>query len=326
MARAPFEPNVEEERHNLSRLLVVVAGLTAIFLVLAALLAYGYFKPETLPPGLSQVTRVVGGTRSTLLKDPLGIALYNGKFYVTDAGHGRVVVFLENGEPLFSFKGGGPHGLRGSRLVYPNGIAVNSRGEVYVADSGSGKVVVFGESGRVLRFLKLPGRDKAVLRPLAVHIDDADSVFVSEATSGNVYQFNRNERVVQAIGGGKLSYANGITTAQNGEIYVADSNKQRVVVFDQFGKLSRYLGPAEKGQSFLPRGLAFDKGRDLLVADTLGSRVVELNDMGHQLEHWGSKGSGREQFIYPNGLAYSRGLLYVVDRGNNRVVIWQHLP
>lgn len=326
MARAPFEPAAATDTPRHTRLLAVVIGLTAILLVLAGVLAYRYFTREPARRGASPVTKVVGGTRSTLLKDPLAIALYNGKFYVTDAGHSRVVVFLENGEPLFSFRGGGPHDLRGSRLVYPNGIGVNSRGEVYVADSGSGEVVVFSESGRALRLLKLPGRGKAVLRPLAVHVDDADSVFINEASSGNLYQLNRNERVVQTVGGGKLSYANGIATAKNGDIYVADSNKQRLVVFDQFGKLLRYLGQGEQNQSFLPRGLAFDKRGDLLVADTLGSRIVELNDMGHLMEHWGSPGSGREQLSFPNGLAYERGLLYVVDRGNNRVVIWQHLP
>lgn len=304
----------------------VLIILLSILVLVTGLFFYLRWLRQPIVAPKSQVTRVIRGTGSTLLKSPLDVALYNGKFYVTDAENRRVVVFSENGEPLFDFRGGKAHDVKGSSLVYPAGIAVNSRGDVYVADSTGGKIVVFNETGRALRLLKLPKQKKMVLKPLALDIDGRDNIFISEAVTGYIYQYDFEEKLIRKIGNGRLAFANGIAVDDNGDIYVADSNHQQIVVFNQYGKRLRIIKGQKGDDSFLPRGLDFDKLGNLIVADTLGSRIIELNKMGHLISTWGGPGNGREQFNFPNGIAYGRGFLYVVDRGNNRVTIWHHLP
>lgn len=303
--------------------------LLAVFLVLfiagaAAVFYWYYWLPKQKEPKPNSTKRV-HGTISTLLNNPLDVAIFQDNVYVSDANNHRVVAFLKSGAPLFSFSGKYTHGLKGADLVYPGGIAVNSQGDIYVADVNGGKVVVFNTSGRALRLLKLPGSDRAVLKPLAVAVDKKDRVYVSEASSGNIYQYDREENLLRTFGKGKLSFANGIAVNAQGDIYVADSNNQKIVVFNQAGKHIKTIRRKKGDKSFLPRGLAFDNKGDLLVADTLGSQIIEFDSQGRERDSWGAPGSGGKQFNFPHGIAYSEGNLYIVDRGNDRLVIWQHL-
>jgi len=308
------------------RLPLTIALFLFLIIILLGVLIFLRITRSPAPVTTSQVTKVVRGTVSTLLKNPQDVALFNGKFYITDSDNHRVVVFAESGEPLFDFKGGGPHGVKDSGLVFPVGIAINSSGDVFVADMILGKVVVFSESGRSSRFINLPGAGKRRLKPLALTIDSQDNLYVGEAVTGKVYIFDKNGKYSSSIGKGKFAYPGGIAINNQGEIYVADSNNQRIVVFNRRGKFLRAINPKSQSKSFLPRGLAFDRHGELLVADALDSRILEFNRYGHEVSGWGAPGDDREEFNYPKGIAYSRaGLLYVVDSGNNRVTVWQHL-
>ncbi|HEX21568.1 MAG TPA: hypothetical protein ENH19_02820, partial [Actinobacteria bacterium] len=107
-------------------LLIVLVVSSVIFLLLLGLLLYLIRSHKLKSSPASQVTKVVMGTASTYLGNPLDVALLNGKFYVTDGKNRRVVVFLDNGRPLFTFRGGGPHDVKNSSLLFPVGIDVNS--------------------------------------------------------------------------------------------------------------------------------------------------------------------------------------------------------
>lgn len=318
----------EKRLHKRSILLVGLVILSAaVLLILFAIYLYLHYwaHPAKNKPG--DVTAVIRGTEATLLRDPLAVALWNNKFYVTDAKNGRVVVFKDDGSPLFDFKGGGVHSPLGSKLIYPYGIAINSRGEVYVADVTAGKVIIFSESGQALRLLTLlPGR-RFVAKPLVLTFDSENNLYVAEAKTGKVYVYDARDKLRAIVGDGKLSYPNGIAVKNNGDIYVSDSNRQRILVYNQFGVLRRKIDRGRGDKTFLPRGLAFDRDGHLLVADTLNSQIIEFNDNGREISKWGNPGTALDQLNFPNGIAFSPdGKLYVVDRGNNRVVIWKHRP
>lgn len=57
----------------------------------------------------------------------------------------------------------------------------------------------------------------------------------------------------------------------------------------------------------------------------LGARhmLYKYDRKGERLLEFGTEGSGERQFRGPRGLAYSNGILYIADTGNNRIVRYQ---
>lgn len=75
-----------------------------------------------------------------------------------------------------------------------------------------------------------------------------------------------------------------------------------------------------------PASVAVAENGDIFVADGEGpnNRIVKFSAAGRYLMEWGSTGSGPGQFDTPHDLAIdSRGRLFVGDRGNSRVQIFQ---
>lgn len=303
---------------------LVISLLAAIILLVSALAYLQYFNKssEVLPV----VEAIAEGTGSTLLKDPLGIATYKDKFYVTDASNARVLVFLDDGSPLYDFSGGSLHDKPKLMLKYPNSIAVNSEGKVYIADIETGKIIEFSESGRALESFPLIKDRKQKIKPLALTFDDRDRFYVAEANTGSIYIFNKEGELSNVIGKGELKFPNGIAVSKDGDIYVSDSNAQQVLIFSESGALKKRFARGEDKRSFLPRGMAFTNKGNLLVADTLSSEIVEFDKDGKEISSWGKPGVEDDELTFPNGIAYANGKLFIVDRGNNRVLMVRNFP
>jgi DNA-binding beta-propeller fold protein YncE len=283
---------------------------------------------------------ITGGTGTDVLKQPIGVAVHpiTGNIYVTDTGNGRVQVFDPNGNSLFKFKTVARDGMVGS-LVRPTYIAINKRGEVYVADRAHRGLFVFTTEGKFIKELKPKGypQFKAVgWMPVALEFDDKDFLYLTDirinhrvlkidTRTGKVLKIfgklGRVEKVSEKPG--VLLWPNGLAyDGKRKRIYVADSDNRRVQVFDLKGKPRKIIGTGG-----LPRGIDIDyKGR-LLVVDTFAHNVLVYGPKGDFLTSFGERGFDYGQFQYPNGLTTGpMRRIYVTDRENNRVQVWQWPP
>jgi sugar lactone lactonase YvrE len=193
----------------------------------------------------------------------------------------------------------------------------------------------------------------------AVDVDiDGTSIWVAERCGTNscagsqlpsVLKFDKSGKLVRSFGEGLLVSPHGITVDRAGNVWVTDCACTRPVAgtvvdssvpkghqifkFSPTGKLLMTLGKAGGGRD----GEFFWQPNDVLVApngsifvaeghaSSPGStaRVFKFSKSGKLIKTWGSLGSGPDQFNQPHALAMdSKGRLFVGDRGNDRIVIF----
>src|SRR5262249_6944728 len=72
-----------------------------------------------------------------------------------------------------------------------------------------------------------------------------------------------------------------------------------------------------------PTDVAFDSAGNIYITDGYGnSRVLKFDKYGKFLLTWGTKGSGPGQFDLPHTIAIDEDLIYVGDRENARIQIF----
>jgi sugar lactone lactonase YvrE len=109
----------------------------------------------------------------------------------------------------------------------------------------------------------------------------------------------------------------------------------QVLKFSPDGKLLLTLGkpggnqpgqPADPASFFQPNDVITNAAGDIFVSEGHGGdngRITKFDKTGKFIKEWGKKGSGPGEFDQPHGLAFdSKGRLFVADRSNNRIQIF----
>lgn len=117
----------------------------------------------------------------------------------------------------------------------------------------------------------------------------------------------------------KEPYGIGINSMNH--IYVSDSGNDRVLVFDQQGRLiSKWDQKGSEKGAFDTMGfggLAIDSKDNVFVVDNNNYRVQKFDRDGNFISQWGSQGSENGQFIRAIGIAVDAlDNVYVTDDGN----------
>ena len=190
----------------------------------------------------------------------------------------------------------------------------------------------------------------------AVEIDrDGRSIWVAERCGANscggsaldpILKFDSAGNLVTSFGGGLLLSPHGIFVDRDGNVWIADcactgpaaqqqtpGKGHQVFKFSPDGKLLLTLGRAagarEPGFFFQPNDVLVAPNGTIFVAEghssspTANARILKFDRRGRLLKTWGIKGTGPAEMDQPHALAMdSKGRLFVGDRGNNRILIF----
>jgi DNA-binding beta-propeller fold protein YncE len=153
-----------------------------------------------------------------------------------------------------------------------------------------------------------------------------------------VLLFDASGRLVRSFGGGMFVFPHGLAVDHEGNVWVTDGRggegKGHVVVkFSPEGEVLLTLGQmgvAGEGPTTLnrPSDVAIARNGNIFVADghtgmDTNMRIVKYAPDGTYVKEWGNKGSAPGQLNGAHGLAMdSQGRLFVADRENNRVQIF----
>ncbi len=182
-------------------------------------------------------------------------------------------------------------------------------------------------------FVNKQGKEGGILGILCD--SSAGNIYLSDPDNGCVHVVSSDMGTwLRKLGSkgasdGQLQLPQGIALDSSGQIYVVDQGTCRISVFSSDVKFQRVWGGKGKGQGeFMgPRGIAIDKYERVYVADFLNHRVQVFSTAGDFLFTFGSWGSEANRFMGPCDLSIDpdSNSLYVVDRGNCRVQVFEIL-
>jgi DNA-binding beta-propeller fold protein YncE len=119
---------------------------------------------------------------------------------------------------------------------------------------------------------------------------------------------------------GHLSDHRGLAVGTNGHVYVADTNEDRIQVFDRDGRFLRAWAGSGllPGQLQLPHDLALDAQNNVYVADTFNRRIQVFTAGGELLRIF-----HRELYDFGliNGIDVENGQVFALDATRDRVYI-----
>ncbi len=182
----------------------------------------------------------------------------------------------------------------------------------------------------------------------AVDVDSKGHIWVAERCGANsctgkddidpVLEYDQSGKLLRSWGKGMFVFPHGICVDKEDNIWITDGqgkdNKgHQVFKFSPDGKVLMTLGKAgvagDSEDTFnQPNDVAIAPNGDIFISDGHNpgrgnARVLKFSKDGKFLKQWGGHGSGPGQFEVPHALAFdSKGRLYVGDRANNRIQIF----
>jgi DNA-binding beta-propeller fold protein YncE len=267
------------------------------------------------------------------MEKPYGIAVRQGRVYVTDTAARSVHVFDLGRKRYFRI------GYRfDGALQKPLGIDTDSQGQIYVADAKRRLVVMYDGFGLFRRFI---GGKADLVRPTSVAVNaELDRVYVVdtggvESNQHRVVVYNREGKKLSEIGrrgsgDGEFNLPTDAAVGPDDNLYVLDAGNFRVQVFDAEGNFLRKWGQVGDGygQFARPRAITVDDDGVVYVSDAQFGNIQLFNSEGRLLLFMGENGPSDDpmKFSLLAGVAADEtGHLFAVDQRYSKVEVIKNL-
>jgi sugar lactone lactonase YvrE len=177
-----------------------------------------------------------------------------------------------------------------------------------------------------------------------------------------VLKFDPSGKLVKSFGAGMFVFPHGIHVDRDGNVWVTDGQDNfpargrgapadaplppppakiighQVIKFSPDGKVLLTLGkaggnrpgePADPASFYQPNDVITNAAGDIFVCEghsnaaTANARIVKLDRNGKFIKEVGKRGNAPGELLQPHALAFdSKGRLFVADRSNNRIQIY----
>jgi DNA-binding beta-propeller fold protein YncE len=161
-----------------------------------------------------------------------------------------------------------------------------------------------------------------------VAVDARDQIYVYTRADNPVQVYDAQGKFLRSWGKGVIKNAHHIKIGPDGNVWITDIGRHVVEKYTPDGKLLLRIGtpdhPGEDDTHFnQPTDVAVTPSGEVFISDGYGNaRVVRCDKHGKFVKTWGKLGSKPGQFSTPHAIAFARGKLFVADRNNARVQVF----
>lgn len=212
--------------------------------------------------------------------------------------------------------------------------------------AGNGVTNYSGDNG--------PATSAELNLPAAVAVDSSGNLYIADTYNNCIRKVNTSGTITTVAGNGtegysgdngpatsaELNWPMGVAVDSSGNIYIGDTNNNRVRVVNSGGTITTFAGngtpaysgdngPATLAELYMPYGVAVDTSGNLFIGEMVSDRVRKINSSGTittvagdgTSTYNGDNGPATlAQFGAPEGVAISSsGNLYITDPMNLRV-------
>ena len=256
--------------------------------------------------------------------------------------HDNVHVFNRGLHPMIVLNSHGDVLRTWGEGVFSNahGVAIGPDDSVYCVDNGDHTVRKFSPEGKLLMTIGVPGEPAPPLsgdpfsQPTHVAVDKRNGdLFVSDGYyNARVHKYSPDGRHLFSWGEsgtdeGQFNLPHNIATDQDGWVYVADRENQRIQIFDSNGRYETQWGlnlarpgcvyvDLRGGEKLAYVGEFFSGFSSYEKGMRIGPRVSILDSQGKILARLGEHSFGDEagRFYSPHAIAVdSKGDIYVAE-------------
>ena len=220
------------------------------------------------------------------------------------------------------------------------GVATNSKGNIFVYtrtgnpgattgtrrtfSRGAARLFEFDPSGKFIR--EIGQESYGFIFAHTVRVDRQDNIWVVDEGSNMVIKFDPNGRIVMTMGRKPEALDTIASVAPPAPAPPAGGRAGGP------GAGAPAAAPAPVGAGLAgdnfnrPTDVGWDAEGNIFVSDGYGnSRIAKFDKNGRFLKSWGSRGTAPGQFNIPHSLAVdAKGLVYVGDRTNNRIQVFDN--
>ena len=238
-----------------------------------------------------------------------------GNVYIADRSNPRIRKVNSSGV-ITTIAGNGVVGDSGpaveAQLGSPRGVAVDSAGNVYIADLSNYRIRKVDSLGVITTIAGTgvqefggdggPAVEAQLRSPYGVAVDGAGNVYIADQSNHRIRKVDSSGIITTIAGTGagqrfsgdggpataaRLASPRGVAVDGAGNVYIADSNNQRIRKVDSSGIITTIAGTEEQGfggdggpaveaQLGSPRGVAVDGAGNVYIADQSNHRIRKL--------------------------------------------------
>lgn len=254
------------------------------------------------------------------------------EIYVTDSGHGRILVYTHDFYPLLCID-------ESDGIETPIGLAVDPEGYLFVAQSSGPKqkkarISVLSPSLKWMKdiFFEVV-EDSDSFTPKNIAISKAGRLYVAGGSFCGVVVLNKEGTFshflspVDRLGKGEEQKATicDVEIDSSGRIYLLSEDMGRVYVYDDKENFLFKFGTkgGSSGKLSRPRGLAVDDlSKRIYLIDYMRHTANAYSEDGRFLFEFGGRGWGKGWFQYPCDIIVdTSGNVLIADTFNQRVQV-----
>lgn len=313
-----------------------------------------------------------GPAQNALLQVPAGLTLdKEGNLYVADRENHRVrkidskgIITTIAGNGTAGFSGDGGMATAAS-LNLPSDVVVDTENNIYISDRSNDRVRVINSKGIISTYAgngtpdfrgdSGPAVSASLDKPFGLALDKNNNLYIADRNNNRIRKVTPKGIITTIAGDGgfffmgdngpgyraSIAGPTGLTVDDDGNLYIADRNNNRIRMLDAMGMIRTVMGTGQQdynGDSevaretnlYLPFDVTIDPKGNLLVVDRSNYRIRKVDPKtgkvetlaGNGIKMFGGDGgpANGAALSFPHGLAMDKNdSLYISDKAHFRI-------